>query len=104
MARLVDTSSFKIELNLPRAQLVPLREGLPVRISAANLLGGPLEGVITALPRPFGTSSGSLVEVALMNAPDNAKLDESMTMAVSAALESKQDALVIPRASITRKR
>lgn len=103
VARLVDTSSFKIELNLPRAQLVPLREGLPVRISAANLVGGPLDGVITALPRPFGTSSGSLVEVALMNAPDNAKLDESMTVAVSAALQSKQDALVIPRAALREK-
>jgi len=103
VARLVDTSNFKIELNLPRIQLVPLSEGLPVRISAANLLGGPIEGVIEALPRPFGTSSGSLVEVALTNPADNAKLNEAMTVAVSAALQSKQNALVIPRAALREK-
>jgi len=102
VARLVDTSNFRIELNLPRVQLVPLSEGLPVRISAASL-SRPVEGVIEALPRPFGTSSGSLVEVTLTNPADNAKLNEAMTVAVSAALQSKQDALIIPRAALREK-
>lgn len=103
VARVVDTKSLQIELNLPRAQLEPLREGMPVKISAVSLAGATLNGVIQALPRPFGTSSGSLVEVALVNAKDNAKLSEGITVAVNAALESKKDALIIPRAALREK-
>lgn len=97
VARLVETNKYKIELNLPRAQLEPLQEGMAVRISAASLAGASLPGKITALPRPFGTSQGSLTEVEVSNPADAAKLHEGTTVAVSIDLRSKQDALVIPR-------
>lgn len=100
VARLVEAEQFKIELNLPRAQLEPLQEGMPVRISTASLPGTSLPGKITALPRPFGTSQGSLTEVELVNPQDGAHLHEGITVAVSIELRSKQDALVIPRSAL----
>ncbi|CAN5424733.1 HlyD family efflux transporter periplasmic adaptor subunit [soil metagenome] len=103
VARLVDTSSLQIELNLPRAQLEPLREGMPVEITSANLTGTQLKGVIQALPRPFGTSPGSLVIVALINPVDNTKLNENTSVAVSLSLQSKQNALFIPKAALHEK-
>jgi len=103
VARVVDTATFQVELNLPRVQLEPLREGMPVKISAATLNGAALNGVIKALPRPFGTSSGSLVEVALATPTDNAKLSEGITVAVNVALQSRKNALVIPRSALREK-
>ncbi len=103
VARVVDSAKFQIELNLPRAQLEPLREGMPVEISAASLAGATIKGTITALPRPFGTSSGSLVEVGLVNAEDNVRFNENTSVAVSAALQSRQNALIIPRSALRQK-
>ncbi len=103
VARVVDAASFQIELNLPRAQLEPLREGMPVEISAASLAGARIQGIIAALPRPFGTSSGSLVEVGLVNPKDNGRFSENTSVAVSAALRSKQNALIIPRSALRQK-
>ncbi|MFN8488757.1 MAG: HlyD family efflux transporter periplasmic adaptor subunit [Caldilineaceae bacterium] len=103
VARVVDTATFQIELNLPRIQLEPLREGMPVKINAVSLNGVTLNGEITALPRPFGTSSGSLVEVALAKPADNAKLSEGITVAVNVALQSRKNALVIPRSALREK-
>lgn len=100
VARVVEPGKFKIELNLPKAQLEPLQEGMAVRISAASLPGVSLAGKIEALPRPFGTSQGSLTEVTLLNAADSAKLHEGITVAVSIDLKSKADALVIPRTAL----
>jgi HlyD family secretion protein len=100
VARLVEPNSFQIELNLPRAQLEPLREGMAVQVSSAALPGARLPGVIRALPRPFGTSQGSLTEVALVNPADRSRLNEGATVAVTVALRSKQDALVVPRIAL----
>ncbi|MEZ4731719.1 MAG: biotin/lipoyl-binding protein [Caldilineaceae bacterium] len=100
VARLVDTSQFKIELNLPRTQLEALTEGMAVEVSAASLGENTLPGVIAALPRPFGTSQGSLTEVVLANAEDNQQLREGITVAITVRLKSKPDALVIPRAAL----
>jgi multidrug efflux pump subunit AcrA (membrane-fusion protein) len=100
VARVVEPGKFKIELNLPKAQLEPLQEGMPVRVSAASLPGVSLPGKIAALPRPFGTSQGSLTEVILTNVADSPKLHEGITVAVSIDLRSKQDALVIPRTAL----
>lgn len=100
VARLVDTSQIKIELNLPRTQLETLYEGMPVAISAASLGARTLDGVIDALPRPFGTGQGSLTEVTLTNAADNSELREGSTVAVNVRLKSKPNALVIPRTAL----
>jgi RND family efflux transporter MFP subunit len=100
VARLVEPESFQIELNLSRAQLEPLREGMSVQLSAASLPGERLPAIIKALPRPFGTSQGSLTEVALVNSNDQSKLVEGITAAVSVDIKSKQDALLIPRTAL----
>ena len=100
VARLVDTSKFKIELNLPRAQLESFTEGMSVAISAPSLGDRTLPAVIEALPRPFGTSPGSLTEVTLANAEDNSQLREGITVVVNVRLKSKPAALVIPRAAL----
>ncbi|MBX3013395.1 MAG: HlyD family efflux transporter periplasmic adaptor subunit [Caldilineaceae bacterium] len=100
VARLVDISQFKIELNLARTQLESLTEGMSVEISAATLGGRTLAGVIEALPRPFGTSQGSLTEIRLADAADNSQLREGITVAVNARLKSKPTALVIPRIAL----
>lgn len=100
VARLVDTSQFEIELNLARTQLESLTEGMPVEVSAASLGGSTLPGVIDALPRPFGTSQGSLTEVVLANTADNSQLREGITVAVNLRLKSKPAALVIPRVAL----
>lgn len=97
VARLVDSRGMKIELNLPRAQLETLSEGMAVEVTAASLAGRVLPGAISALPRPFGTSQGSLTEVTLTNADDNSELPEGITVAVDVRLRSKADSLVIPR-------
>jgi HlyD family secretion protein len=100
VARLVEPNSFQIELNLPRAQLEPLQEGMAVQVSSAALPGMRLPGVIRALPRPFGTSQGSLTEVALVNPADRSRLNEGSTVAVTIALRSQQNALVVPRIAL----
>ncbi len=100
VARLVDTNSFKIELNLPRAQLESLTEGMAVEISAPSLGDQNLPAIIDALPRPFGTSQGSLTEVVLANTEDNSRLREGITVVVNVRLKSKPAALVIPRAAL----
>ena len=97
VARLVDSSGVKIELNLPRTQLETLTEGMPVNVTTASLAGRTLPGVIAALPRPFGTSQGSLTEVTLTDSADNSQLPEGITVAVDVRLRSKANALVIPR-------
>lgn len=100
VARLVDTSKFRVELNLPREQLETLAEGMPVAISAASLGGQRISGVIEALPRPFGTSQGSLTEVAINNSDNNSQLREGITVGVSVRLKSKPSALVLPLAAL----
>lgn len=100
VARLVEAGSYQIELNLPRAQLELLQEGMAVEVSAASLGPETLPGVIKALPRPFGTSQGSLAEVTLVNADDNKKLSEGITVAINVRLKSKANALVIPRLAL----
>lgn len=100
VARLVEAGSYQIELNLPRAQLELLQEGMDVEVSAASLGPETLPGVLKALPRPFGTSQGSLAEVTLVNAEDNKKLSEGITVAINVRLKSKANALVIPRLAL----
>lgn len=100
VARLVDTSQYRIELNLPRNQLENLQEGMKVAVSAPSLGSQSVPGVIEALPRPFGTSQGSLTEVAVSNADDNRKLREGITVAVAVRLKSKPNALVLPVAAL----
>lgn len=100
VARLVDTTQFRVELNLPREQLENLTEGLGVTVSAASLGDKSVPGVIEALPRPFGTSQGSLTEVAVSNPDDNQQLREGITVAVSVRLKSKPNALVLPLAAL----
>lgn len=100
VARLVEDNSYQIELNLPRAQLELLHEGMAVEVSAASLGPTTLPAVIKALPRPFGTSQGSLAAVTLVNAADNKKLSEGITVAVNVRLKSKPNALVIPRLAL----
>ena len=100
VARLVDTAEVKIELNLTRVQLESLSEGMPVQISAASLANRTLDGTISALPRPFGTSQGSLTEVTLNNPEDNTLLREGVTVGVDIRLESRPNALVIPREAL----
>ncbi|MEZ4683760.1 MAG: HlyD family efflux transporter periplasmic adaptor subunit [Caldilineaceae bacterium] len=100
VARLVDTSQVKIELNLTRVQLESLVEGMPVQISTASLAGSTLDGTISALPRPFGTSQGSLTEVTLTDTEKNALLREGVTVGVDVRLHSKPDALIIPRETL----
>lgn len=97
VARLVDTSQIRVELNLPRTQLESLSEGMPATILAASLLDGTIAGTISALPRPFGTSQGSLTEVALDNAEDGRDLREGMSVGVEVRLQSRPGALVVPR-------
>ena len=60
-------------------------------------------GVVNALPRPFGTSAGSLVEVALVDTTDTTKFAEGLTVAVNATLQSKENAVVIPRQALREK-
>jgi len=100
VARLVDTAQAKIELNLTRAELETLTEGMPVKITAANLGTGTLDGVISALPRPFGTSQGSLTEVSLVDSTEGTKLREGITVGVEVRLQSKPGALLIPRSTL----
>ena len=100
VARLVDTTQFRIELNLPREQLENLREGMAVSISAASIGSLSVPGIIAALPRPFGTSQGSLTEVAVSNADDNNRLSEGITVAINVRLKSKPGALVLPVAAL----
>jgi multidrug efflux pump subunit AcrA (membrane-fusion protein) len=102
VARLVDTTQFRIELNLPREQLETLTEGMQVSISAASLGAQRLPGIIEALPRPFGTSQGSLTEVAINNTGDNTQLREGITVGVNVRLKSKPNALVLPVAALQR--
>lgn len=102
VARLVDTTQFRIELNLPREQLETLTEGMQVSISAASLGAQRLPGIIEALPRPFGTSQGSLTEVAINNTGDNTPLREGITVGVNVRLKSKPNALVLPVAALQR--
>lgn len=100
VARVVDDSQVKIELNLTRTQLETLVEGMPVQISGASLVNQVLEGEISALPRPFGTSQGSLTEVTLNNADDNSYLREGVTVGVDVRLQSKPNAIIIPREAL----
>lgn len=100
VARLVEAESYQIELNLPSTQLELLQEGMAVAVSAASLGPETLPAVIKALPRPFGTSQGSLAEVTLVNAADNKKLSEGITVVVNVRLKSKSNALVIPRLAL----
>lgn len=100
VARLVEAESYQIELNLPSTQLELLQEGMAVAVSAASLGPETLPAVIKALPRPFGTSQGSLAEVTLKNAADNKKLSEGITVVVNVRLKSKPNALVIPRLAL----
>lgn len=100
VARLVDPSQMKIELNLTRTQLETLVEGMSVQITAASLAGEILEGEINGLPRPFGTSQGSLAEVTLDNPEENRRLREGVSVGVDVRLQSKDDALVIPREAL----
>ena len=100
VARLVEAESYQIELNLPSTQLELLQEGMAVAVSAASLGPETLPAVIKALPRPFGTSQGSLAEVTLVNAADNQKLSEGITVVVNVRLKSKPNALVIPRLAL----
>jgi multidrug efflux pump subunit AcrA (membrane-fusion protein) len=102
VARLVDTTQFRIELNLPREQLETLTEGMQVSISAASLGAQRLPGIIEALPRPFGTSQGSLTEVAINNTGDNTQLREGITVGVNVRLKSKPNALVLPVTALQR--
>ena len=103
VARLVDNTQFQIELNLPRAQMEQLYEGLPVEIVSVAFPGQMVAGVVSALPRPFGTSAGSLVEVALVDTTDATKFAEGLTVAVNATLQSKENAVVIPRQALREK-
>lgn len=100
VARLVDTTQFRVELNLPREQLETLTEGMPVAISAASLGAQNIPGVIEALPRPFGTSQGSLTEVVVSNANDNDQLREGITVGISVRFKSRPNALVLPLAAL----
>jgi len=100
VARIVEAGSYKIELNLPRTQLEALQEGMAADISTASLGATVLPGTITALPRPFGTSQGSLTEVELVKAEDNSALNEGISVAVNIRLKSKPNALVIPRSAL----
>ncbi len=104
VARLVDATEMKIELNLTRTQLQPLVEGMPVQITSAALANQVLAGEIAALPRPFGTSQGSLTEVALhaaaLESAEELALREGVTVAVEVRLQSKPNALIIPRAAL----
>lgn len=102
VARLVDTSQFRVELNLPREQLENLSEGMNVAVSAASLGTQSIQGVIEALPRPFGTSQGSLTEVAINNENDNSRLREGITVAVTVRLKSKPNALVLPLSALQK--
>lgn len=103
VARLVDDTQFQIELNLPRAQMEQLYEGLTVEIASAAFPGETVPGVIKSLPRPFGTSAGSLVEVALVNSTDTVKFAEGLTVAVNATLQSKENTVVVPRQALREK-
>ncbi|MCB0062794.1 MAG: efflux RND transporter periplasmic adaptor subunit [Caldilineaceae bacterium] len=100
VARVVDDSQIKIELNLTRTQLESLAEGMAVQISTASLANQALEGRISALPRPFGTSQGSLTEVTLDNPEDNSYLREGVTVGVDVRLQSKPNAIIIPREAL----
>jgi multidrug efflux pump subunit AcrA (membrane-fusion protein) len=102
VARLVDTTQFRVELNLPREQLETLAEGMPVTISAASLGAQSIPGAIEALPRPFGTSQGSLTEVVVSNANDNDLLREGITVGVTVRLKSRPNALVLPVSALQR--
>jgi multidrug efflux pump subunit AcrA (membrane-fusion protein) len=100
VARVVDTSQVKVELNLTRSQLALLREGMPVTILATNLPDEGLAGVLSGLPRPFGTSQGTLTEVSLANPDDGHLLREEGTVVVEIRLQSQADALLIPRSTL----
>lgn len=100
VARLVDTSEFRIELNLSREQLENLHEGMKVGVNAVSLGTQSVQGVIEALPRPFGTSQGSLTEVAISNENDNSRLREGITVAVTVRLKSQPNALVLPLSAL----
>jgi multidrug efflux pump subunit AcrA (membrane-fusion protein) len=100
VARLVDMAQVKVELNLTRTQLETLVEGMPVAITAASLTNRTIDGVISALPRPFGTSQGSLTEVSLANAADGSQLREGISVGVEVRLQSKPGALIIPRSTL----
>ncbi len=100
VARLVDTSQVKIELNLTRTQLETLVEGMPVSIIVASLNDRTIPGVISALPRPFGTSQGSLTEVSVSNPEDGSALSEGISVGVEVRLQSKPGALIIPRSTL----
>lgn len=96
VARLVDPKEFRVELNLTRTQMEPLHEKMAVTINAANFANGPISGIISSLPQPFGTSSGTVTEVMLANAIAVRGLSEGKTVAVDIVLQSAADALVIP--------
>ena len=73
---------------------------MPVAISAASLGAQNIPGVIEALPRPFGTSQGSLTEVVVSNANDNDQLREGITVGISVRFKSRPNALVLPLAAL----
>lgn len=100
VARMVDNTQTRVELNLPRTQLETLSEGMPVTVIAASLTERSIEATISALPRPFGTSQGSLTEVSLVDPEDSRELREGATVGVEVRLQSKPGALIVPRSVI----
>lgn len=96
VAQLVDPNSLLIELNLTRAQLEPLREGLPVEILMPGGTESALPGTISVLPRPFGGGSGPLTKVSIGESANMLRLLEGSTVDVRIQLAEKSNALLIP--------
>lgn len=94
--QIVDLSTIQVELNLTRAQLEPLREGMDVTVILPGQNEDLHRGVITTLPRPFGAGDGPLVLVALPQQDAGLRFFEGSTVDVQIELARKEDALLLP--------
>ncbi|MEZ4661301.1 MAG: efflux RND transporter periplasmic adaptor subunit [Caldilineaceae bacterium] len=94
--QIVDLTSLQVELNLTRAQMEPLREGMDVTVSLPGQSDALRRGTITTLPHPFGSGNGPLALVTLQESDASLRFFEGSTVDVQIELARKDDALLLP--------
>lgn len=96
VARMIKPDSLSVELNLSRTQLEPLAEGVAVAVRPLSRPDTIINGVIDALPSPFGRGVGPLTSISIVNDADRQMLIEGSTVDVDIQLGKKEDVLRIP--------